>query len=758
MRIAKLEYRPYQRPFRTPLKTARGSWQARTGVVFRATLEDGSLRYAESAPLPEFGTETVAQIVEMCARSFGRKSNDHPCHAFALDCLHGDILGDAASGGLPLLPPAVLLPPGEEAEAIITRTAAGHPDPRRLRFKLKIGSGSGTGADIAHALLLINRSPAGARFRLDANESLDEAAWRAWSTALADVRDRIEFIEQPFPRDALDHTVSEMRAAGFPLALDEAAASRAQIEALQAIAWPGQVILKPAIHPDLADLAKAALHFQRRCVISSVFETGIGFASVVRLASRLAPDGVHGLGTPAFFPDDGLNPFAADPNRALAPIPPEVLEAIWEALTDFPMASDDPRPRVIEDIDSEFLVPDCSLRRLTTDREDALVRSIRQQWSVPADFLIPPNHLTESQRSVIPGTWRDEVSTRESQQPDHEALLSVPLIGIATGGTTGRLRFALHDRTTVAAAVESMRRFFDVERIHGLCTVPLDHISGLMQLLRADLTGARFVRCPWKTLEAGRYPAGDWSGFFLSLVPTQLGRLLRAPESMPFLRQFRAILLGGARADESLLERARAADLPLAPCYGMTETAAFIAAIPPARFLDGNGRWATPLPGVRVRVLDEESGRTRAPGEPGRLAIRSPALFRQYFPWQETGNPHDGEFLTGDEGMVDAEGRVQVLRRLDRLINTGGEKVDPEAIESILQTLPGIAGARVMGEPDPDWGERIVADVMAATADLRDTDILRELRARLPLHAIPKEIRIHREPDSLRPKSDRFLE
>ena len=97
-------------------------------------------------------------------------------------------------------------------------------------------------------------------------------------------------------------------------------------------------------------------------------------------------------------------------------------------------------------------------------------------------------------------------------------------------------------------------------------------------------------------------PAWGTKPVLLSLVPTQLARLLAHPDGVAFLQQLQLIWIGGAALPTPLADQARALQLPLVPCYGSTETAAMVAALPPDRFLAGEPGCGDPLVDVELRL------------------------------------------------------------------------------------------------------------------------------------------------------------
>jgi O-succinylbenzoic acid--CoA ligase len=136
-----------------------------------------------------------------------------------------------------------------------------------------------------------------------------------------------------------------------------------------------------------------------------------------------------------------------------------------------------------------------------------------------------------------------------------------------------------------------------------------------------------------------------------------------------------------------------------------------------------------PLDGVRAEVRDD-----------GRIWISGPVLFSGYLRGPRA--PDDGWFRTGDLGALDADGRLRVRGRADDVINTGGHKVVPGEVAAALQTCPGVRDAAVVGQPDPEWGERVVAVVVPADpGDLPALELLRlHVRERLPRYAAPSRV------------------
>jgi len=303
---------------------------------------------------------------------------------------------------------------------------------------------------------------------------------------------------------------------------------------------------------------------------------------------------------------------------------------------------------------------------------------------------------------------------------------------IPTGGTGGRVRWAVHTWGTLVAAARAQVKFFEAEGCVHVSTLPSWHVGGLMPAVRALETGGTLWLENWKSLEAGQPPKIPPGNVIISLVPTQLHRLLMRKAMVAWLSGTRAILLGGAAPTAELLRRSRKMRLPVALAYGMTETAAVVAAQRPEDFLAGEPPVATPLPHAKIWAGDQAGKRLRS-GEKGRLWIQASSLFSGYYPAKRAKGP----FGTEDCGVVDKRGRVRPLGRMDRVIITGGEKVHPAEVEREIRATGLVKDVRVIGLPDAEWGERVVA---IFTGNKRVEKKLRAaLAGRLASHAQPKE-------------------
>ncbi len=310
---------------------------------------------------------------------------------------------------------------------------------------------------------------------------------------------------------------------------------------------------------------------------------------------------------------------------------------------------------------------------------------------------------------------------------------------IPTGSSAGTIKLARHDQDTLHAAVRGFAAHFGVARVNTLGVLPLHHVGGLMGWLRAELTGGTFLDGDWKNIEAGALPTlpSVNDGWFLSLVPTQLQRLLARPAAAEWLRGFRAVLVGGGPAWPELAEAGAAARVPLAFTYGATETAAAVAALRPEEFLAGGRGCGSALPHARITfdvaaaaARARHGGIADATDDPrtgvAEITVEAESLFRGYWPeWRpvsESEKDGMGGWRTGDLGFFDSRGSLRVTGRRDALIITGGEKVEPGEVETVLRATGEFADVAVVGVLDAGWGERVVAGYPAAggTAGAKD--------------------------------------
>jgi malonyl-CoA/methylmalonyl-CoA synthetase len=150
------------------------------------------------------------------------------------------------------------------------------------------------------------------------------------------------------------------------------------------------------------------------------------------------------------------------------------------------------------------------------------------------------------------------------------------------------------------------------------------------------------------------------------------------------------------------------------------------------------------LPGVELRVADEQGGRVLPAGEVGVLEVRGPNVFKGYWRLPEKTREEfraDGFFITGDIARISEDGYVTIVGRAKDLIISGGLNVYPKEIESVIDALDGVAESAVIGVPHPDFGEGVVAVVKRADgAAVESEAIIAATRSQLAAFKCPKQV------------------
>lgn len=288
----------------------------------------------------------------------------------------------------------------------------------------------------------------------------------------------------------------------------------------------------------------------------------------------------------------------------------------------------------------------------------------------------------------------------------HPSLPGSPRIMIPTGGSSGKIRFAIHSWETLMASVRGFQQYFGQKSVNSFCVLPLYHVSGLMQFLRSFTTGGRMVILPFQAIIKGEGQSiePEPKDFFLSLVPTQLARLLSRDTSV-WLSRFQTILLGGAPAWPSLLEESRHYQLRLAPTYGMTETASQIVTLQSEDFLRSNNSSGQVLPHAQVTIRSAK-GEILAAGQTGIINIQADSLSLGYYPHLHS---RIENISSDDLGFFDQQGYLHIIGRRSHKIVTGGENVFPAEVESVILATGLVKDVSIIGLPDKYWGQVVTA-------------------------------------------------
>ncbi|MHC5859368.1 2-succinylbenzoate--CoA ligase [Nostoc sp.] len=354
-------------------------------------------------------------------------------------------------------------------------------------------------------------------------------------------------------------------------------------------------------------------------------------------------------------------------------------------------------------------------------------------------FLCNPDWGTQEWQQVFDLVQPDiiwGIGNRNNYQcPMPNAQCPMPhYIMIPTGGSSGEIKFAIHTWETLIASVKGFTEYFQLKQVNSFCILPLYHVSGLMQFMRSFTTAGKLAIQPFKAVESGQILNIKQSEFFISLVPTQLQRLLQNPELTEWLSQFNTVLLGGAPAWNELLEKARFHRIRLALTYGMTETASQIATLKPDDFLSGKMSSGKILPHAKVTICNQQ-GEILNYNQIGNITIHAQSLALGYYPQTRE---NQADFQVDDLGFLDDQGHLNIVGRNSDKIITGGENIYPAEIESAIQSTQMVADICVIGIPDKHWGQALTAIYIPKKSDTSALKIQTLLKDKLSKFKIPK--------------------
>lgn len=316
----------------------------------------------------------------------------------------------------------------------------------------------------------------------------------------------------------------------------------------------------------------------------------------------------------------------------------------------------------------------------------------------------------------------------EGAAPAVPHSLNRPATVVCSSGSTGSPKQILHSYANHVFNATASNENVPVEPgDRWLLSLPLFHVSGLGILFRCMLGGGTVaVPAVGEALEDA-IPALRIT--HVSLVATQLFRLLRSRTGREALRQLRAILMGGSAIPAPLIREAHKLGLPLHVSYGLTEMASQVTASRRGASLDALLSSGQPLVPNTVMIAPDSE-----------VLVRGRTLFMGYLDGNAVRLPlgEDGWFATGDLGRFDENGNLHILGRKDNMFVSGGENIHPEEIERQLCRAPGVVQALVVPVSCPEFGVRPAAFVRMDERHLLDPKELETaLTAGLPKFMVP---------------------
>lgn len=350
----------------------------------------------------------------------------------------------------------------------------------------------------------------------------------------------------------------------------------------------------------------------------------------------------------------------------------------------------------------------------------------------------------ESLGTNADGTLVDELSntperTDVIQRSDRDLAAM-----LYTSGTTGRPKGAMLSHGNLGSNSRTLCKAWHFSRADRLIhALPIFHTHGLFVACNVTMTAGASMHFLAR-LDVDLLIDLMAESTVLMGVPTFYSRLLQSQRlNRKSTRNMRLFVSGSAplqadthtefltRTGHAILER-----------YGMTETS-----MNTSNPYDGERKAGTvglPLPGIEIRIVDRESGKTLPSGEPGMVDVRGPNVFQGYWRMPEKAASEfraDGYFITGDLGVIDPDGYLKIVGRDKDLVISGGFNVYPREVEQALEELPEIVESAVIGLPHPDLGEAVTAVVvLRVDATITSTEIHEHLSGRIARYKQPKRI------------------
>jgi o-succinylbenzoate---CoA ligase len=337
--------------------------------------------------------------------------------------------------------------------------------------------------------------------------------------------------------------------------------------------------------------------------------------------------------------------------------------------------------------------------------------------------------LTEAERAAALAAERPAVDLNDAAELT-QTEADLPLLGehdmddlqcrILTSGSSGEPRpVSLTYGNFLFSAVGSAFNLGVDPRDRWLCCLPLSHVAGLSIILRSVIYGTTAVLLDGFDTEqvATTLVSGEIS--VVSLVPTQLIRLLEAGAD---LSRPRALLVGGGPVPPDALQEALELGATVVQTYGMTETCSQVTTLAPEDAARKVGSAGRPLLTTHVRIED------------GEILVQGPTV-------SQGALDSDGWLHTGDLGRIDEEGFLYVTGRSSEVIVTGGENVMPAEVEAVLVSHPAVADAAVVARPDPEWQEAVCAlVVLAEGAEASEEELRAHCSGPLAGFKVPKQV------------------
>ncbi len=293
-----------------------------------------------------------------------------------------------------------------------------------------------------------------------------------------------------------------------------------------------------------------------------------------------------------------------------------------------------------------------------------------------------------------------------------------PAIILNSSGSSGKPRKCIHslenlNSSAKASGIWLEKQGFKLQNCLIFNTLPLNHISGLMPLLRSKIWNCDYINISPKLIKKTNELLvftneikKENQHFITSLVPTQLKRLLSEKDGINWLKIFDLIWIGGASISSETSRKCRLEKINLAPCYGSTETAAMVTSLKPKEFLEGIDNVGEILCDINLRI--SKKGLIQIKSERIGIELLEPSKnknFKDKNGWWESSD-------LGEIQELNDSSYLKFISRIDNAFNSGGEIVFPEVIKLRLskfisnEKIP-IENFKILNIPNKEWGNKI---------------------------------------------------
>ena len=309
------------------------------------------------------------------------------------------------------------------------------------------------------------------------------------------------------------------------------------------------------------------------------------------------------------------------------------------------------------------------------------VRALQDIWNAgDCAFPIDQRLVQKQKAQLVDEFFVDEIVTTEGRSvlgAQGSTITENDAVLFTTSGSSGTPKGVIHTHDSLRANADIVAQYFgDTSQMHWLACLPPSHVGGFGVISRALIWNCQLTTLP--QFDAGQVDSLARQGVtHTSLVATALGRINS--------ELFERILLGGAKPPPNLPPN-------VTTTYGLTET------------MGGVVYNRTALSGIEISISEEQE-----------ILVRGPVLMNRYYQ-QQLGHPIDvdGWLHTGDLGTMSVDNQLSVTGRRSELIISGGENIWPEAVEAALTSHPDVNDVCVVGIDDQEWGQRVVAFIVAA--------------------------------------------